>query len=715
MIDNLEYINVKVERLDNDGNVLLQGTGVILLSNEEYYLLTACHCIRRFKDKVEEIPMDWRMVRATAYLPDTEVSINITGLHDLDFDLDWVILCIDNPSIGFDYSEIKLTEAPYELSDTFNSYAYPKFLPDGKLLSFVPNNKRGEYWTLIDNVGDLKALTAEKGISGAGIFKKTHDSYLCHGIFDESAEKGAYQAMHVIRPKYYCHHFPDISVDVKEQVHENHTTIPTSDEALQMFSQEHNNPQTGQIDQIQANTASEFYVNGVNSFNHGVQFTDRILLILFEQASFLCDFDSAYAIMERLYSRHKDDEWALLNYLQTIAMIRPEELQDWSDKAISLNCSTPESTIFLARVFAHNGYPETAVTILYNNAMRLNSSVLDSLYVVETLNPQLRAITHQELDVVCDGECVIYEDEKKNRHCWLVQEASELGKAIIGHIKNDVVSVNLGGDVRDITIIKAVAKYYFICSRAYNDVAEHGDNGIMKMVKLPGNENNEINPDDLLNFFKSLGAERPTLEQLYEEEPWLMKWMDPDDILGYYYNCLFGDFPRKALPEEYRDPKRFTSINSSTQFELDMSGLIVLFEHYSRTGAIPKRKFVIPAITKVLIADYHKRYMSIMSHKFIQANTNENLVRYTEDVINNMEIRLTALEDWIEKYCIIKYPYLSLNMAAPSINVKLSNQTLTLIYENPNTVLISSDWYIVPLFKKDIWLITPEEYISNNL
>ena len=88
MIDNLEYINVKVERVDNDGNVLLQGTGVILLSNEEYYLLTACHCIRRFKDKVEEIPMDWRMVRATAYLPDTEVSINITGLHDLDFDLD---------------------------------------------------------------------------------------------------------------------------------------------------------------------------------------------------------------------------------------------------------------------------------------------------------------------------------------------------------------------------------------------------------------------------------------------------------------------------------------------------------------------------------------------------------------------------------------------------------------------------------------------------
>lgn len=98
MKTTLQYISAKTLRLMDDGRVGLQGTGTIIQSHGQYYLLTAYHCMcKRDEDGKELIPADWHKMTAKVYTDDSEFDLSIIGVFDIDQIQDWAVLKIEKP------------------------------------------------------------------------------------------------------------------------------------------------------------------------------------------------------------------------------------------------------------------------------------------------------------------------------------------------------------------------------------------------------------------------------------------------------------------------------------------------------------------------------------------------------------------------------------------------------------------------------------------
>ena len=141
------------------------------------------------------------------------------------------------------------------------------------------------------------------------------------------------------------------------------------------------------------------------------------------------NFDEAVKLIERLFKLHPDNENIILNYIHTQALADKAKLAKLESLALTYLYSTPENVAFVAKIFATNGYPQTALDILYNNAMRMNDPVLDSLYYAQVVTiPMLQEIARKEYDEVEEGKCVLYSDEQNRRHCWMVSYKNESGQ-----------------------------------------------------------------------------------------------------------------------------------------------------------------------------------------------------------------------------------------------------------------------------------------------
>ncbi len=690
MINNLEYYSAKTYYQTNNPNALIQGTGTIIASQGKYFLVTALHCMRLTDDKgIEILSPDWKKMRATIYMPTKEEEIVFKRFVDSDEENDWVILEIEKPNNGFDYQQGLILSSDYTMDETFVAYGFPKSIDDGMYLEFLPTNSRGKNWRLKEMVqgGSTKAITAEKGCSGMGLFHLVDGVYHCLGIINQTVPGGDFNVMKLISIKLMADFFPDIYHDKSTPVNE------LSDEDLEKYIQEEAKVEHTEI-------------------------SDRKLWEDFLSYMKLIEYDEAYKAIKQLWNRYPNDEWATLNLIKATSLVEPQELKTLQNIGLNLNYSTPQGVVFAARVFANSGFPQTAVDIWYSNALKFDDNELDTLFYVELLESPMREIVYKEYESVTEGKCVLYEDGLGNKHCLIVTNKTLMARTMLEKKKGDEFVLNITGEDRQVKIIAIFDRYYKLVHRALKDVVEQGGNEIMRPIMI--NEN--MTPKDVLKTIIEIAgidtAVDPDVElqNNYNKQPSLiLNSNNTDDLLWRYYRFLFTDFELTSCPKELKDPERFCYVTQDTRFVLDLSSLIVLFEKTMNGMYVPSRRFIVSNFLYEYIKEYQKRVGMHCSYDMCKVLQFGRIYRFSEDGLENVKKRYVALQKWMDDYCerLSSNKVLELDNYHKDTDLSLLfKHTMTLLIDDPSYALLTEDWYYIELMKTKLFLFDCDEFMS---
>lgn len=688
MIDNLEFYSAKTYHDSNVPDAPIQGTGTIIASQGKYFLVTALHCMRFIDDDgVEIVSPDWRKMRAVIYMPKGEVDIVFKEFVDADDSEDWAILEIEKPNNSFDYQHGLILSNDYTMEETFGAYGFPRHIADGIYLEFLPTNLRGENWRLKDIVqgGSAKAITAEKGCSGMGLFHVVDGVYHCLGIINKSVPGGDFNAMKLVSFKAMAKFFPDIYQRSSELV------AKPSDEDLEKL--------------IEVEKPVAY-----------VDISDNVLSDAFMGYMELAEYGKAYEVINQLWERYPYDEWTTLNMIKVASLVSPHVLDKLQVVGLNLAYSTPQGVVFAARSFANNGFPQTAVDIWYNNALKFNDNELDTLFYVEMLESPMRDIVYKEYETVIEGKNVLYDDGKGHRHCLIASDKTLMARTMLGKKKGEEFILNIAGEDRKVKIIAIHDKYYSIIHRALTDVMEQGGNKIMKPIKV--NEN--MTSDEVLKMiFETAGMDTTMnavdkLQNDYFEKPSFLLNNNADDMLWRYYRFLFTDFKLKPRPECLKDPKRFCYITPNTRFVLDLSSLIILFEKTMDGVYAPTKKLIISNFLYEYIRAYTKQTKwqnSYDMHKVYEAG---KICRFSEKNLEDVRMRYVALLKWMDDYCerLSSSKVLELSRTQEETeSTLLFKHTMTLLMDDPSRALLTEDWYYSELLKMNLLMFDSAEFM----
>lgn len=688
MISNLEFYSAKTYHQSYTPGHPIQGTGTIIASQGKHFLVTALHCMRLTDDNgIEILSPDWKKMSACIYMPEGETELEFKGLVDVDYDEDWAILEIEKPANGFDYQHGLILSTSYKFDEIFGAYGFPHHIEDGMYLEFLPTNRRGVNWRLKDMVqgGSTRAITAEKGCSGMGLFHMVDGVYYCLGIINKSVPGGDFNAMSLVSVKSMAKYFPDIyqSLDVQSN--------KPSDEDLEK--------------QIQAQSKIEYLEN-----------RERELAEAFLIHMELVEYSKAYEAIVQLWECNPNDEWATLNMIKVTSLVAPQKLANLREIGLKLNYSTPQGVILVARAFANNGYPQVAVDIWYNNALKFNDNELDTIFYIELLESSMKEIVYKEYETVAEGKSVLYDDGQKHRHCLLASEKTLMSSAMLGKKKGEEFVLNIAGDDRRIKIIAIYDKYYTLVHRALSDVMEQGGNRIMRPIKI--NEN--MTPEEVIKTIFDVAGIDPNinidikLQNDYTAQPAMILNVDSDDLLWRYYRFLLTDFKLTPWPDSHKDPERFRYINTDTRFVLDLSSLILLFEKTMSGVYVPSRKFIVSNFLYEYIREYQKRaqwHISYDIHKVIEAG---KIYRFSDDGLEDIKLRYEALLKWMDDYCerLSSQKVLEMNeIENQTKSSLLFIHTMALLMDNPSRALLTEDWYILELVQEKLFMFSIDEFL----
>lgn len=687
-MDNLEYFSVKTIRESYNEYPEIQGTGTIIKSKGCFYMITALHCMGKVVEGREIVPFDWHAMSGRVYLPDEDVNIKVIGLKDLDYVKDWVILEIEAPNINFNYSCSSHLNSIVVNDTEYAAYGFPHDLESGLVLNFKPANKRGEEWLLQGVVqGEYaKANTIEKGSSGMGLYREENGKYICLGIINRSAPNGAFNAMKLIKAKEFAKHFSDIN------------------ECPPVQSQE----------PIPAETTVKEAVSRINTSEK----SDKQLCDEYIKHMALFEYADAKNCIVTIWNRHKGDEWATLNLINTVALVEPERLPQYADMGLSLEYTTRESVMFCAKAFGRNGYPDIASEIMYKNALLFNDETLDSMiYAETTLDGRYNPYFRKEYDVVTSGNCVLYGDNKGNRHCIMVTKDTVLGRSIIGCKKGQTVNVKLAGEARDITVLGIFDKYFLIHHRAMSETMESGGNQVLKPIKLEP----DMKPEDLLKaIFDVAGIPDENPEDIrrneYNQRPTLLNLLDDNDIIGWYYRLLFTDYELYGRPKSLEFQAKYAFINDQTELVIDLSSLLVLFELEQAGGIKPKKKFILSKCIYELLKEYRRdqtKHVSFCMHEVIKKG---RIHKFDEDLGVDSAKRYDALIEWCDKYCLMESSQNAICTTSQEDNYirMLFRHTMALFTNTSNRALLTEDWYLEIMLNYAVHVFSMKDFVNRS-
>ena len=185
MIEDLLKLSVKIQCVDNEGNIKVRGSGTVISDGRKYYVMTAGHCIKNVADNSFYEPQNIKITSYSNSKPRNIPVLNILEGSSFDDEIDRAVLEIQEPGINFDFTNrIKRCDAVFD-SEKYFLYGYGG--PD----DIIKNGRKYELerrgvkdWHLKEddiNNQEVKALDLMGGNSGAGVFFKRLDVYYCIG------------------------------------------------------------------------------------------------------------------------------------------------------------------------------------------------------------------------------------------------------------------------------------------------------------------------------------------------------------------------------------------------------------------------------------------------------------------------------------------------------------------------------------------------------
>lgn len=189
----LNKLSVRTAKLDHQNKQYNIGTGTIFASNNNYYVLTAGHCV----DGVDEQHIVVEYYNGSSYV-NTKVLKIIICKYDKKTEEDFAVLLVDAPKTKVDYESLIKR---FDLSipeDTYIMLSYPPNARDGRIFELKKNIDN--YWEV--NVPVNYAIddfrNAIKGSSGSGVVVYRHNRFYYVGLVIKTRDSaGIYNRVYV--------------------------------------------------------------------------------------------------------------------------------------------------------------------------------------------------------------------------------------------------------------------------------------------------------------------------------------------------------------------------------------------------------------------------------------------------------------------------------------------------------------------------------------
>ena len=459
------------------------------------------------------------------------------------------------------------------------------------------------------------------------------------------------------------------------------------------------------------------YLQGQRKSGH--EMTENQLREEFNFSQMLQDYDNALEVISIIWNRSKQDEWATSAYFSLLGRKGKAFLQGMLSHVLGLEFTKPELVQSVYATMASNGYLDEAAQFLYSNTLRLQDEGLSAYYDQQAIMGYIREIVNRQFKEAIEGSYVLYTTDGGDRHCRRVNEGTVLGEALLGHKKDDELTLNLSGEDKHLKILGVFTKYYYLHYKNMKEVMESGGNAYFKPFKIDTTDEKEAQKQ-LIDFLEKVGGadeRREAIEQYKRGDLGLIHFVNGTEIIGCYYDLLFTDFPRLSIPYGnyiMRNPILFAD---SCEYLLDITALLLLFEFsLLNPDWKPERKFLLPKFIKEMVLVQQKALRSDIPAGLHKAMSTGNLYRFDDDFGLNLEKRFKALEQWIDNHCSLVASKDILKMEQPVDSPKgrlLSYTLVEFLNITPQhlRVLLSEDFYYNKMFKNMLPLVSTESYM----
>lgn len=205
----LNKLSVRTANLNNEGKQYNEGSGTLLGSGDNCYVLTAGHCV----DGVDVHHIVVEYYNGVTYVK-TKVLDIIKCKYNEETGEDYAVLLVDRPDTDVDYTSVIKR---FDLSipeDDYIMLSYPPNARDGRVFE-MKKNING-YWEVDVSVNyaieDFK--NAIEGSSGAGVVVYRHDRFYYVGLVTRTRDSaGVYNDIKTLSPSVFDGFIPSDTKD----------------------------------------------------------------------------------------------------------------------------------------------------------------------------------------------------------------------------------------------------------------------------------------------------------------------------------------------------------------------------------------------------------------------------------------------------------------------------------------------------------------------
>lgn len=191
MTNGLDYVSVRVCRVNENEENLLEGSGTLFEDNGNYYVLTAYHCLEK-QLKNGLVAEDLNLTRVFVRYKRVVTRVEIIGLVDKNKSQDWALLKVERPAIEWNYDgKLKLTNDVI-VGEVYESYPFISVYGEkGCYLTLTARNTDGDCHLNDDmTTGKYNADIVMQGGSGAGVMKSVDGVFYCFGFMRKTLPYG---------------------------------------------------------------------------------------------------------------------------------------------------------------------------------------------------------------------------------------------------------------------------------------------------------------------------------------------------------------------------------------------------------------------------------------------------------------------------------------------------------------------------------------------
>lgn len=182
----IKKICVRTSIEDSDGNKINQGSGILINNANTYFVITANHCINGENDEY----LDYDIAKIWIEYQDDYTSpfsrINVKEIVATNKNEDWIILKVDDPKIGVDFTKTQNGNKFIEEDVFFAGFQQQN--PDtrrpfeGTIIDIANNQFKIKLKDETFSQGSIDGADIAKGLSGSGVFIIRTDRVYLIGI-----------------------------------------------------------------------------------------------------------------------------------------------------------------------------------------------------------------------------------------------------------------------------------------------------------------------------------------------------------------------------------------------------------------------------------------------------------------------------------------------------------------------------------------------------